>query len=377
MALGQMQFDGGRSKPKPAAPKSPYSQLPKNALIPDGYTYQQWNKKLTGNSASAPIPGVVSPPQNKGSGQTVKSVGPVKPAGPSASELAAQKAAREAEAARKKAEEELAKQKKAGKDQTAKENKATQAVIDQLLGTLKGYETGRDTQIKNASTNLDETLRGILENYKAAITDYTATGLRNEQDQAGKAAANITNRARERVSLLQQAATQGAGETDQLRAQLQAFLNSDANQQEIDAAFYDTQRSVLSQIAGANSQQETQRRSAETAYQEALGSAWNDFWKNTGDVFTNVQRTAAQNTNINSDYSTEFKADFKGYDPVKEAAKYAGKAYKEEEKPESWYKNWAGRTEGKETKTSSTNRAAATTIKAPKAAEGATLRGKW
>src|SRR5690606_4854145 len=140
----------------------------------------------------------------------------------SAATRAAQQAAAKAAAAENKA-------KKAGKDQTAKENANTQKILDTLLASLKGYETGRDTQVKNAAAALEAALAGVQGNYTNAVTDYLQTADANEQDEASKSAANVQNRARERMSLLEQAASMGAGETDQLRAQLQAFQNYDAN----------------------------------------------------------------------------------------------------------------------------------------------------
>lgn len=262
-----------------------------------------------------------------------------------------------------------------GKAQSRKQNEATQAIINQLLGTLKGYETGRDQLVQNADSALNSSLEGILNSLRLATQDYDETGTANDQEQAAKTAANITNRARERTALLSQAASQGAGETDQLRAQIQAFLNSDANQQEIDRSFFDTQRSINSQIAGAASQAETSRRSAWAQNQEAKGSAWNEYWKNVGDIWTNIQRTGAQNTNVDSDYSEGFNANYGGNDPVARAAENAGRAYKTEEKDDEFFKQ--GRPLGRKSKTTSSERAGATTIKAPKAAEGATLRGRW
>lgn len=334
------------------------------SIIPDGMTQAEWNRiqRRTQNNTTTSGGTQVAPP-NTDSGR-VGDTPNVGGGGPSAGDIAAANAAAEA-----------AKAKKAGKDQTKKQNTETQKVIDQILNSLKGYETGRDTQLKNADTALQELLQGILSSYTQAVSDYKETGTANEQDQAAKSAANVTNRARERVSLLQQAASQGAGETDQLRSQIQAFLNSDANQQEVDRAFFDTQRQINSQIAGAGAQAESQRRTGWQQNQEAVANAWNEYWKNYSDAWTNAQRTGASNTNIKSDYSTEFKANYGGKDPVKEAAKYAGKAYTTKDQKDEWYNQ--GRQGGLNRRTTSTNRAGATTIKAPKAAEGATLRGRW
>lgn len=266
--------------------------------------------------------------------------------------------------------------KAAGKSQTAKQNEQTQKIIDALLGTLTGMTSGRDQLFRNAEAVLKNSLSGVQANYEQAVGDYLKTATSNEQDEASKSAANVSNRARERMSLLEQAASQGAGETDQLRAQLQAFNNFDANQLEVTRAFYDTQRQINGQIAGANSQAETSRRNAWNSLQDAKGAAYTDWAKNSMDIWTNVQRTAAGNTNIDSDYSTKFDAQFGGKDPVAEAAALAGKVYSREEKDDQWYGQWDRKSDGTKTKTTASERAAAVTINAPKAAEGALLRRK-
>ena len=269
----------------------------------------------------------------------------------------------------------------AAKDQSEKQNKATQDIINALLKSLSGYESGRKTSIENANTTLNKSLEGILQSLLLATQDYDDAADVNEQDQAAKSAANMTNRARERVSLLQQAASQGAGETDQLRAQIAAFLNSDQNQQEVDRAFADTQRSINTQIAGANSQAETSRRSAWNQNQEAVGNAWNEFWKNTADTWTNIQRTAAGNTNTDSDSSVAFTPKWLDGKELSSDAQIAGvsantgKAYSAQTKDGSFFKQ--GRREGRDRRTTSSEQAGMTRIKAPKAAEGATLRGRW
>jgi hypothetical protein len=316
------------------------------------------------------LPPSIQAPPGSTSGSTTKDAPGASGGGGGSSDGGASAAAAAAAAA-------TAKAKADGKAQTAKENANTQAILDQLLGALGGFASGRDVQVNNANKSLDDTLLSILQNYNQASQDYQKSGDANDADQAAKSAANVTNRARERMSLLQNAASQGAGETDQMKAQIQAFLNGDANQQEVDRAYQDTNRSILSQIAGANNQAETQRRSAWAQNQEAIGKAQNDYFKNMQDTLTNIQRTAAQNNNVDSDYVTGFTADFKGHNPVSEAAQYAGKTYQAVKKDDQFFRNWDGKIQPNSRNESNTsNRAAAVTIKAPKAAEGATLRGK-
>jgi hypothetical protein len=323
-------------------------------------------RAVTTIAAPPPAPAPAPPSGGIRQAPVVRSGGGGGGGGLSAQQIAANNAA---------AAENRAKQ--AAKDQSVRENEASQRVIDALLDSLGGYEKGRDTQIANADRVLKAALAGIGRTYTQAVNQYNEAGEANEQDEASKSAANVQNRARERLSLLTQAATQGAGETDQLRVQLQAFQNFDANALEVARGFYDTQQSINSQIAGAASQAETSRRAAWMQSEEARGTAWNEYWKNRSDVWTNIQRTRAGNNNVDGDYSVAFNPNLRGMDEVAEASRDAGRAYQVKDKSEAWYRNFDGRQGPRNTRLNSTNRAATATIQGPRAAEGATLRGRW
>lgn len=338
-------------------------------LLPDGgagMTPAQKQAYINRVNAASKAAKQVGAPLNPGSPLTVVDPTPPVSRGPDPYSIAAANAA----AAESKA-------KAAGKAQSAKENAATQGIIDALLKSLSGYDTGRKTALANADLTFNNTLSGVLSSYTSAVDDYGKSAERNKEDEASKSAANVTNRARERMGNLSQVLSQGGGETDALRALLTVFQNYDANQLDVTRSFYDTERQINSQIAGANAQAATNRQSAWQQLQEAKGKAENEYYKNYMDTWTSAQRTAAQNSNIDSDYSTAFNANFGGKNPVDEASKFAGKTYQQETKDQEWYSNFAGRREGENTRTTSTNRAGTTTIKAPKAAEGATLRSKW
>lgn len=256
-----------------------------------------------------------------------------------------------------------------------KQNEQTQKILDALLDSIQGYREGRDTQLANANRALNLALRGISANYDTAFASYEDAAERNAQDYDTKTAATNQNRARERIALLMESASQGAGETDQLRSQLQAFLNADNNQMEAATARADTEQSILSNIDSLNAQTESQRRSAWMQSEEARGQAWNDYWKNYTDAWTNIQRTEAGNTNTASDFSEEFNADLRGKDSVEEASRYAGRAYTVKDQDEDWFKR--GQRQGRQGRTTASQRAGAVTIEAPQRAEGATLRNRW
>jgi len=286
--------------------------------------------------------------------------------------------ARADEAAAKQAAAEAA-AKKAGKDKAGRENDATASVVDSLVKSLTNYAKGRDTQYSNAKKNFDTSLSGILSQYNNAAKDANEYADRNEQDYDSKSVSNTTNMVRESNDLLEQALSTGAGETDTLKALQQAARQFDNNQADVASSFQDTLRSINSQLNGANSTAENNRLNAWQQQQEARASAFNDYNKNMADTWTNIQRTEAGNTNIDSDYSVGFQNRYGDDDKVKandEISKYTGKTYAVEKAPEGWAANWEGKQKEIRDTARLGNRAAAVSVGTLKRAEGASLR-KW
>jgi len=262
--------------------------------------------------------------------------------------------------------------KKAGKDQTARENQATNDIVDSLMKSLQNYAGGRDKQLGNAQSVLDTTLSGILAQYTSAADDTEKYSDRNEADYDAKTNANVSNKVRESNEALAQALSQGAGETDVLKSLTVAARQFDANQLDVASGYNDTRRSIGSQLASAGSSAQNGRLNAFQQQQEAAAQAWNEFYKNNADTWTNIQRTEAGNTNIDSDYST-------GYTPryskqaIDEIAKNTGKVYEIAKPDPGWLNAWPKQTE-RERNGQLGQRAAAVSAGPIKRAEGATQR---
>jgi hypothetical protein len=315
-------------------------------------------------AATAPAPAPAPAPSVNWDGGSYSS----EDSGPSASELAYQ-AQQAAEAAAK----------KAAKDKSNAENAATNAVVDSLVQSLANYGQGRDQAKANAQTNFDTALSGILSQYRAALGDVMLFKQRNESDYDTKSVANTTNMVRESNDLLAQVLSQGAGETDSLRALQQATRGADANQLELAASFSDTLRTIGSQLTNANSNTERGRLDAFGQKAEANAQAENEYNKNMADTWTNIQRAEAGNTNIESDYSSAFQNRYGSDDAVKandEIAKYTGKVAVAEKPGAGWSATWDGKKDEVEGNARLGNRAAALSVGPLRRAEGATLR-KW
>jgi len=267
-----------------------------------------------------------------------------------------------------------ARAKKAAKDQSAKENEATKSIVDSLFKSLGNFTSGRDVLLGNSQRTFDSALQGVTGQYQGALEDSDAFAARNAVDADTKSVANILNRVREESELMQQALAQGAGETDVLRTLQQAARNYDANQREVATTNNDNVRSISAQLAAASRAAATGRQNVFQQREEANAAAYNDWYKNMADTLTNIQRTEASNTNIDSDYSIGYQKQYgpgSSFDAGKEILKYVGKTYQTEAPDFDWVQGFAGRRDRIENPQS--NRM--TILSGPvKKAEGATVR---
>ena len=273
--------------------------------------------------------------------------------------------------------------KAAGKKQTAKENKNTQEIIDTLINSVKGYASGRDQSVKNAQSIFAEGIHGIDSQYGQTVADLGKTQDLNEADETAKTYANRANRAREQQAILEQMQSQGAGETDVLRGLVSAFENADANQMEVTGSYYDSMNNVNSGLRQANITTENARRNVYGNEQEAIGQANENYYNNYTQLWTDAQRAAASNTNIDSAYSTAFTANFgknsrgKPVNPLDEATKFAGKVFEWTPPATGWAENWLNKKTQLGAQVTTPTLAAGSTRLGPlKRAEGANLLKK-
>jgi hypothetical protein len=175
--------------------------------------------------------------------------------------------------------------------------KATnQAKLDSLLGLVGGgLQKGRDTALAGVERDLKTLLDQAFAHYGQQIGDLNK-GLRdNEASEADSSFGNMANRARERGDLVTAALAQGAGESDVLKAQLQALRNWSANQTEINRGYFDTLTSTNSAITDLN----TGTKSAITGYEmdanQRRGGIWSDFHSGMADAYTQLDNLATNN----------------------------------------------------------------------------------
>ena len=113
----------------------------------------------------------------------------------------------------------------AARSASQKQNDNTSALVDQQRKLIDAFVTQRDSKLRNISGAFDTSDDLLLKNYGLALGGLEGTRLQNEMAEGDQSFSNIANAVRERQNIADQAASQGAGETDLLRSQLAAFRN--------------------------------------------------------------------------------------------------------------------------------------------------------
>jgi hypothetical protein len=112
------------------------------------------------------------------------------------------------------------------------------------LGPKGEFKDALKKRLANIELVLGEQMDDLDKAEKARSGSLDADQANNEMAAGDSSVLNETNRVRERASALSEAMTQGAGESDALRTQLMSLRNADANQNEINRAYHDGQRSI-------------------------------------------------------------------------------------------------------------------------------------
>ena len=112
------------------------------------------------------------------------------------------------------------------------------SALEKLLNS--GFEEALSQRLSNIGKTYRQGDRILLSGYDERAANLSELRRDAERSEAGSSFANVGNRARETNDVLAEAASQGAGETDLLNAQLMAVRNWAANQGEVNRAFYDS-----------------------------------------------------------------------------------------------------------------------------------------
>ncbi|QDP44858.1 hypothetical protein SEA_ARAXXI_39 [Microbacterium phage Araxxi] len=262
----------------------------------------------------------------------------------------------------------------AARSASRQQNDNTRALVNQQKSLIDSFGKQRDTKLGNIASAFAQSDATLMKNYGLALAGLEGNRQQNEMAEGDQSFANIANAVRERGNIADQAASQGAGETDLLRSQLQAFRNFANNQSEISRSFNDTLQSINNSVTSLNSDTATSRTNLFNQAEADREQAWANYANQTADAWTQIANIENSNTNIESETSEGYNKLFA--DAGSQAAAAVQNSYKRQAIPAGWT-DWEGKGEAKERKLTSSNRAAAVNLGGPvQRAEGATLR-KW
>jgi len=245
-----------------------------------------------------------------------------------------------------------------------KSNDAPQiAALQAMLDT--GFASARDTKLANIQLLLTQQDKLLLDDYEARSGQLAGSMADNDKSEHDATFANLANRARERGDILTQAASQGAGESDTLRAALAAVRNWSANQSDVNRSFFDTQRSVNTAITDLNSDTRTARANTWASALSDQEQVWANYYNQRADAFTQMGNIQASKS------SDSYK---EGSDAFAKAAAEAGTSWKSPGLP-STVQDWDPSLKPTTVMLNNAEAAASVTnLGAKKKPEGATLR---
>lgn len=251
-----------------------------------------------------------------------------------------------------------------GSGYTKSNDSALLASLQQMIAT--GFAAARDTKLANIDRLLEQQNQTLLDGYAVRADGLLGSRLDNEKAEADTSFANWVNRARESADILDQAAAQGAGESDVLKAGLMALRNWDANQSDINRSYFDTARSVNSAIGELNADTKAARVNLYGQANADREAVFTNYYNQMADAY-------AQVGNLESNkYSNAYNSGSTAY---QQAARMAGTAWSNPGVGKD-VMDWTGSAQQVEGKLNNTQAGAAVTNLARKAPEGATLR-KW
>lgn len=179
-------------------------------------------------------------------------------------------------------------------------NLARKATNDANLTALKdlvggGHAKVRDNALAALDASLTAKLSQIKDTFLTSFGDFQVNQRDNESAVNDASFSNLVNRAREKQDVVQQALSQGAGESDVLKSQLQALRNWASNQSDVNRSYFDTRTSINAGITDLNNRTKTSMMNEEMSTNAARASRWDDFYESMGSAYSEMANLDQQN----------------------------------------------------------------------------------
>ncbi len=262
-----------------------------------------------------------------------------------------------------------AKRSQKARDKAGRKNYKTQAEIlkaqaDSLRAALAGagFMSALEQRLRNIDLNLGQQRVILEDDYEARADTLEGASEDNEKAFTDTSAANTANRARERQNAITQAMSQGAGESDLMRAEQMSLRSWDANQGDVNRSYFDTLRSINSSLtdlnvdtrtglAGLHLQANQDRDAAWTNYYDQMSKTWTQLGNTLGQGSSNAGQAAQISNDPDSGIGKKGrKQDRRDRDQMaaqaekayNKAAGFTGKAFADPGLPPS-IQDWEGR----------------------------------
>lgn len=246
----------------------------------------------------------------------------------------------------------------------------------------KEFRGALSIKLGNVQRVLGQQQQLVNEGYSKRLKVLAGTAADNEKSEGAQTGINVSNMARERNSAVAEAIANGAGETDQLQAQMMSLRNWQANQTEVTRSYFDTLRSVNSSLTDLNVDTKTARMTNEIQANADKEQLWTNFYNQRSEAFTQLGNVRGQQADYLAQANEMKKGAGKGMkgklagarSAFMNSAKESGKAWKNPGVSAATMK-WQGAADF-EGNNNASKLQAARTVDLGKAPEGAKLR-KW
>lgn len=173
-------------------------------------------------------------------------------------------------------------------------NLRVQAHAWKAILSKKGFRKALMQKLENVDLRESQKDAELMDGYRERVGSLKKANEDNAKDVSSKTNANLMNASRERANALSEVALQGAGESDTLRAQGMALRNWNANQGEVNRAYFDTQTALNSSLTDLNVDTGSARFSVALEANEAREALWSNYYDRRSDALTQLGNTMGQ-----------------------------------------------------------------------------------
>lgn len=216
----------------------------------------------------------------------------------------------------------------------------------------KGFKAALKQKLANVNLVTRQQDKELMRSYRDRVGSLKDSDSDNQKAASAQTFANLSNAGRERANALSEAMLQGAGESDVLRAQGMALRNWNANQNEVNRSFFDTQSSINSALNDLTVDTRTGRMNIALQANADKEMLYSNYYDRRSETLTQLGNTLGQMAEYYGMANEQEKS--KGYqnkqdkfsdksgDVFTQAALNSGKAWKNPGIPKK-IRKWEGR----------------------------------